>query len=267
VLGGLFVAATSAWTGVNLVDLMAHTRTTTPISFPAGIRHVEVHQNGGSLQVTATDANTESDTISGERRVDRGLRPAHWSEEVRGDTLVLRGSCPSFISTRCGVAYRLAVPAGTGVTADSSGGGMTVRGVRGDLQLDSSGGGITLEGTSGAATLDASGGGITLRAVSGPVDAHSSGGGISGTDLRGCCVSASSSGGGVRLSFSAAAQQVTAHSSGGGVTVEVPKDSTSYRVSAKSSGGQPKVEVRTDPDSPNTIDARSSGGGVTVRYP
>jgi hypothetical protein len=71
----------------------------------------------------------------------------------------------------------------------------------------------------------------------------------------------------VRLSFSAAAPQVTAHSSGGGVPVEVPTDSTSYRVSAKSSGGQPKVEVRTDPDSPNTIDARSSGGGVTVRYP
>jgi hypothetical protein len=263
VLGGLFVAATIAWTGINLVDLMAHERTRTPLSFPPGVSHIRVDQDGGSLQVTATDG----DTVTGERRVDRGLRAAHWSEEVQGDTLVLRGRCPSFVNTRCGVASDLAVPAGTSVTADASGGGITVRGVTGELTLDSSGGGITLEGTSGAATLDASGGGIRLAGVSGPVDAMSSGGGVSGADLRGCCVSASSSGGGVRLSFASAPRQVTAHSSGGGVTIEVPKDPTSYQVTARSSSGQPKVGVRTDPDSAHTIDARSTGGGVTVRYP
>jgi hypothetical protein len=243
-LGGIFVVATIAWGCYQLVSLVAHERTTSPVSFPAGVTRLQIDTDAGHIELRGTDAAT----ITGERVVDRGLGEPRFSERVDGDTLVIRADCPWWTNHNCGVAYTLAVPASVAVDASSSGSGIETAGLLGDQTLDSSGGGITVVDPAGALDVDSSGGGITVRGA------------------RSAQVQADSSGGGVRVSFAAPPSSVDVESSGGGVTIELPPGPVAYAVDAESSGGGRRVDVKTDPDSANRIRARSSGGGVTIRY-
>jgi hypothetical protein len=109
-------------------------------------------------------------------------------------------------------------------------------------------------------------GSLSLVALSGTVVAESSAGSIRGTALTSASLTAESSAGSVHLTFVGAPSQVDAESSAGSVTVEVPRDGTTYVVSADSSAGSTKVTVATDPEAQRTIAAHSSAGSVAVRY-
>lgn len=264
VLGGLFTAAVVAYGCFALVELMAHERTRADVSFPAGITEIELDLGAGSVELIGGD--TES--ISGTRIVDRGLRGPSFSEvRVDEDTLRLETDCPNFAALRCGVRYELTVPAGIRINGESSGGGIEVAGTSGLVTVASSGGGITATDTAGELVLRSSGGGITVERSSGRLTLDSSGGGISVLDTQTDYVNASSSGGGVTLSFAEPPGFVNASSSGGGVRVILPRIDEGYAVEADSSGGGVDVEVEVDTRSERTIKVRSSGGGVTVRYP
>jgi hypothetical protein len=243
-LGGLFAVATIAWGCYQLVSLVAHGRTTSPVSFPAGVTRLQIDTDAGHIELRGTDG----DTVTGERVVDRGLGEPRFSERVDGDTLVIRADCPWYANHNCGVEYTLDVPASVAVDASSSGSGIETSGLLGPQTLDSSGGGITVVDPAGALDVDSSGGGITVRGA------------------RSAEVVADSSGGGVRVSFAEPPSAVDVDSSGGGVTVELPPGPVAYAVDAESSGGGRRVDVKTDPDSDSRIRARSSGGGVTIRY-
>jgi hypothetical protein len=242
--GSLFAVATLGWGTITLVDLSAHERHHEQQEFTVPIHTLELDTEKGEVRIVGTDTST----VSVDATVSEGLRSGGHSAHVEGDRLVIRSTCPIMFSTWCGVDYTIKVPADTAIVTHSSGGGVAVSGVTGDMTLTSSGGGLHVTGGGGTLTLD------------------SSGGGVAGEGLTAGVVTASSSGGGVHLSFAAPPHAVKADSSGGGVSIEVPDTPGAYQVHASSSGGGVHTDVRTDPTSPNVIDASSSGGGVSVRY-
>jgi hypothetical protein len=244
--GSFFAVATLGWGTMNVVDITAHERHHEQQAFTEPIRTLDLEAGSGEVRIVGTDAGA----VTVDASVSEGLRAGDHSERVEGDRLVVRSSCPAIFSTWCGVDYTIRVPADTAVVSHTSGGGVEVTGITGDVTLSSSGGGVHVTG----------GGGHTLTL-------DSSGGGVSGDALTADVVTASSSGGGVRLSFAEPPQTVKADSSGGGVNIEVPNIPGAYQVNASSSGGGVHTDIRTDPTSPNVIDASSSGGGVTIHYP
>src|SRR5690606_10982435 len=126
------------------------------------------------------------DDVAVDADVTYGLRDADVDARVEGDSLVVDASCPIVVFGTCDVDFTIAVPPGVAVRARASGGGITVDGVDGPVDVSSSGGGVRLIDTGGA------------------VVARASGGGVRGVDLRSDVVDAESSGGGVRLSFTTA---------------------------------------------------------------
>jgi hypothetical protein len=241
--GSVLTVAVLGFGTLQGVGLLAHQteRMHTVISTP--VRSVTVSADGGVHIVGTSEAVVTIDAT-----ISTGLSSPTHAETINGDRLVVSASCPAVLNTWCGVSYTLRIPKALPVTVHSSGGGIIVTGVDGDLDLSSSGGGIAVDGGRGHERLDSSGGGVNAKATSAAV------------------VNASSSGGGVHLSFAAAPTDVTADSSGGGVRIDLPATTDAYRVEASSSGGSTHTSIRIDPASARIIRAHSSGGGVTVSY-
>ncbi len=188
------------------------------------------------VRVVEVDVDAESvEVVTGPGDVTRLERSIAWSagrptlrQEQVGERLVVGSACPFSFGRGCSGRVRLVVPAGTRVTAHSSGGSVEVTGLDGVLDLSSSAGDV------------------------------------GGTALRAATVVADSSAGDVDLRFSAAPTRVRATSSAGDVAVALPEGPEAYRVDAGSSAGSRDVRVRTDPSSRRTVFAHSSAGDVAV---
>jgi DUF4097 and DUF4098 domain-containing protein YvlB len=147
------------------------------------------------------------------------------------------------------------------VRVRSSGGGLTVRDVTGNVDGDTSGGPIQVQRIAGDARVNTSGGGITIGEVQGSVNADTSGGGIEITTAKGDIV-ARTSGGSVRVT--GAGGRVEAHSSGGAVSVAFAAGNGKGGTISSSGGG---VRAEVDPTVALSIKASSSGGGVKSDIP
>jgi hypothetical protein len=244
--GSLFAVATLGWGTITLVDLSAHERHHEQQEFTAPIRTLDINNDKGHVRIIGTDTST----VTVDASVSEGLRSGSHSEQVEGDRLVIRATCPTMLSTWCGVDYTIRVPAATAVVSHSSDEDVDVTGVTGDLELSSSDGNVRVSG----------GGGHTLTL-------HSSDGNITGAGLTAAVVTASSSDGNVRLSFAQPPQTVKVDTTDGNITVEVPDTPGAYHVEAHSTDGGIHTDVRTDPNGANLIQASSSDGSVTIRYP
>ncbi len=142
-----------------------------------------------------------------------------------------------FSSSGNNVAYEVRVPAQTRVWIDTSGGGITVSGIRGEVKTDTSGGGISVTDVEGDVDADTSGGGITLRDIRGNVRADTSGGGVEATGITGS-VRAESSGGSIELER--VSGDIDADTSGGGISIL----EAGGRVVADTSGGGIEATLR-----------------------
>ncbi len=105
-------------------------------------------------------------------------------------------------------------------TASSSGGRVTASNQHGDIHLSSSGGGVTLDDAWGSVYAHSSGGGVHLNNIHGDADAGSSGGGVGITGEAGS-VRATSSGGPVRINISGLSKELYLQSSGGGIDATI----------------------------------------------
>ena len=141
------------------------------------------------------------------------------------------------------------------VDARTSGGDMSITSVRGRLDLNTSGGDIKIGEADGPASAKTSGGSIEVHRVGGDLFAHTSGGSISIDEASGA-IDASTSGGSIRARF---AQQPRGDSrlatSGGGITVTIAGN-VAVDVDAHTSGG----DVQTD--LPITILGKQSEGDL-----
>ena len=200
----------------------------------------------GTLRVLPARAGE----VTLQRRQSWSFAAPRTSEELQGDTLVLRGNCALAFGPGigCSIDYDLRVPPGTVVRAHSHAGDVEVAGLGAAAQLESAAGDVRLSG------------GV------GDVELRSSAGDVVASEHAGGRAEAETAAGDVRLSFSLAPERVLAESSAGDVVVEVPGDGGSYRVEASSSAGDTDVEVDRDLAAARSIDARSSAGDVRVRY-
>jgi hypothetical protein len=122
------------------------------------------------------------------------------------------------------------------LNGNTSGGGIRVSDTEGEIKIGTSGGGIEVTGGSGSLKGNTSGGHVTVKAFSGPVSVSTSGGGITIENATGK-VEASTSGGGINASLSSPLkEEVKLSTSGGGMTLKVPAE-TAFNLDASTSGG------------------------------
>ena len=229
----------------QIVTLLAHEERTVETSYPAeGIARIDVDNSTGSVRVVAT----EGDTIEVTARISDGLRSTGESQQIVGDTLVLRGTCPNFGSDWCRVSYTISLPSSLDVTVDADDGSVDVIGVTGDVDLDSDHGSIEME------------------SLSGSIRATNDDGSIVGTGLRSQTVRVDTDHGRVALGFVAPPTSVLATSNDGSVEVVVPDDGTAYRLEMDTDDGSQNNELPlVDANADRSIVLRTDHGSVTAR--
>jgi hypothetical protein len=122
------------------------------------------------------------------------------------------------------------------VGGHTSGGSVRVTNSEGDLNVNTSGGGIDVSGGAGTLKGGTSGGSVTVKDFRGAVAVKTSGGGINIENVKGR-IEGSTSGGSITVGFaSKLSDEVKLATSGGGVTVRVPEDSA-FDLDASTSGG------------------------------
>ncbi|WP_344032421.1 DUF4097 family beta strand repeat-containing protein [Streptomyces luteireticuli] len=209
----------------------------------------------GGRTLTVDNDNSQLELVPGS---GKGVRVTRWfdgwsvggstrtSWEMDGGTLRLRQECGG-ISKHCESKHRIVVPAGVTVIVEDRNGGVTSRGIKGDLKFRSRNGTIEVHGADGRLDLSTENGDI--RAVDG-IDSRR--------------VSVRSDSGDVTVAPRRTPDAVRGESVNGNVTVTVP-DGAAYRVDAKSVNGSVKVDAERDDSSAHTVRARSKNGDVRVR--
>jgi hypothetical protein len=148
----------------------------------------------------------------------------------------------------------------------TSGGGIRVADCQGELKIKSSGGGIQVSGGSGTLDGNTSGGSISVKDFRGPARVETGGGGITIENVAGM-VEGSTSGGSISARFSSPlSDQVKLDTSGGGVTVRVPENSA-FDLDAATSGGGVSSELPvtiTGKPSRSRLKGPVNGGGKPV---
>ena len=135
-----------------------------------------------------------------------------------------------FSNSGSSVQYEVRVPTQTRVSVETSGGGINITGIQGEVKADTSGGGIGITNVAGDVFAETSGGGISLENIKGRVLADTSGGGIDAVAIEGP-IRAESSGGSIELER--VTGDIDADTSGGGITIV----EAGGRVKADTSGG------------------------------
>ena len=168
------------------------------------------------------------------------------------------------------VKFEIEVPTATSLDLDTSGGGIIVESIHGQVKLHTSGGSIDVRDVVGDVDGHTSGGGVVVKSIKGRTRVETSGGSIDGSDLDGP-VTADTSGGGITMRHVTGDLKV--HSSGGSIRIDeaaglVDADTSGGGIRAtfargnskggrlESSGGS--IELALDPNADLEIDASAS---------
>jgi len=150
---------------------------------------------------------------------------------------------------------RAEVPTIYNVDLKTSGGGISVDDLEGEVLSRTSGGSLTFGRIEGPVVGETSGGSIKLRECRGEVDIETSGGSILIGDVEGD-VRAVTSGGSINMARTKG--NVTVKTSGGSIEIE----DVLGRLEARTSGGSVHARLSSQPDGDCLL--TTSGGGVTV---
>jgi hypothetical protein len=233
-----------AWGAYNVVTVLAHEERVETSTYPAaGLTSIDVHSAAGSVRIVGS----ERSTIDVRAEISEGLRSTGERQEVVGDQLQLRSSCPSIGSDWCRVDYEIAVPRGLAISIRANTGRVTVTDTTGTVEIDNDDGTVELIGLSGA------------------IRATTDNGGIRASDLTSSTVGVDTDNGSVSLEFAAAPTTVTATTDNGSVEVVVPADGEAYRLVISTDNGGQTAEIPTDPTSPRSITLGTDNGHVTAR--
>jgi hypothetical protein len=154
--------------------------------------------------------------------------------------------------------YTITVPAQFNTQLKTSGGGIDVSDVSGDVKAGTSGGGLKFTRLRGPLDGETSGGGIRVADCEGALKVHTSGGGIDVSRGAGTLNGDTSGGSVVVKDFRGAVQVET---SGGGINIE----NVVGKVSGSTSGGS--ISAVLPSPLPEEVSLSTSGGGVTLRVP
>ena len=164
IFGAVLFVGRLTWGAYEVVSTLSHEERTEIATYPAaGLTTVDVdNDGGGSVRVVATDG----DEVGRRAEISEGLRATGERQEVVGDVLELRASCPNFGSDWCGVSYELQVPRDLALV------------VRGDT------GSVDVTGMTGVVDVNADNGSVELTGLSGTIRASTDNGRVEGFDLR-----------------------------------------------------------------------------------
>jgi DUF4097 and DUF4098 domain-containing protein YvlB len=149
------------------------------------------------------------------------------SHQVSGTDLRLTDSGCASDESRCGVEFKVRVPASTAVSVTTRAGAVDLTDLEGDVTINS--------------------------------DA----GAIEGTGLGGEKVSVTTEAGATSLEFSEPPATVTASTELGAISVKVP-GGTAYAVEASTGAGKSDIRVQQDPASPHKISLKTTVGAIRV---
>ncbi len=128
------------------------------------------------------------------------------------------------------------------IFGNTSGGGISLAGGNGKVEIKTSGGGIDIGSGAGELSAETSGGGIEIEDFVGDVFVRTSGGAIKANRIEGA-IDASTSGGPIVASLrSQPKKDSQLHTSGGGITVEL-EESLALNIEAEASGGHVVTEL------------------------
>jgi Putative adhesin len=153
------------------------------------------------------------------------------------------------------VRYVISLPSEFNVDLKTSGGGISVGDLRGEVRVNTSGGGLRIGKIEGPVTGNTSGGGISLAGCNGKAEIRTSGGGINIGSGAGS-ITADTSGGSIEIGNYIG--DVYIRTSGGGISAESVEGS----IDASTSGGPVSVALKGQPKKDCRLS--SSGGGITV---
>jgi hypothetical protein len=155
------------------------------------------------------------------------------------------------------VEYRVTVPRRFDVDLNTSGGGIKVDNLAGEVRVNTAGGSLDIGRIEGPVNAHTSGGSIAVRGARGRAVLRTSGGSIRLDQVAGD-VDAETSGGSIEVTR--ASGNVRVHTSGGSINVAEPRGG----IDASTSGGS--IAVRVPGDRGFDIDAATSGGGVSTNF-
>lgn len=244
VVAAVFVVAGIGWGTFSVVTVLAHEERVETSSYPAAaLRSIDVSNSSGSVRIIATDG----DTIDVRAEISEGLRATGERQEVIGDVLELRGTCPNVGSDWCRVSYTISVPRSL------------------DVVVDADDGSVEVTGTAGAVDLDTDNGSVEVSGLTGEFRASNDNGRIEASGLRSPIVEADTDNGRVSLQFVAAPTRVVASTDNGSVEVVVPDDGEHYDLDMETGNGSRDQDVLIDSSSSRSIFIRSDNGSVAAR--
>ena len=124
--GSLFSVAAIGFGTMSAVDLLSHERSHMHVEFTQPVTALDVDSGGGTVRIEGTDGAT----VTVDAALSEGLRDGSHSEQVVGDHLVVRASCPGFLSTWCGADYTIKVPRATPIVVHTTDGSITATGLQ-----------------------------------------------------------------------------------------------------------------------------------------
>lgn len=240
---------------------------------PGGRLAVDI--DTGGIEVRGTDGDevaieyVRKVSASSKEKEEAFLKEQEVTVTQEGDVVTLRARRPSgstgsgwfkwgWSGLRTDFRCTVTVPRRFDVDLKTSGGGIDVSSLQGNVRTNTSGGGLQFSEISGPIDGHTSGGGIKLVACEGEVKVHTSGGGIDCRDGKGP-LELNTSGGGITVRLHEG--DVRAHTSGGGITAE----SIQGNVNAGTSGGSIRATLLAQPSGECRLN--TSGGGITVSLP
>lgn len=231
------------------------------------MKNLYVRTSGGGISVTGgagdearvevyVRGNNGGDKLSKEEIEDR-LKEYELSVKKDGETIsciAKRKSESSWNNWKNGLSISFKIYSPEKISTDlvTSGGGISLKNLTGNLAFSTSGGGLKLQNLGGNVKGRTSGGGIDLTNCRDIVDLSTSGGGIRAEDCKGDLKLTTSGGG---LTFKNLDGIIHASTSGGGVRAENIKG----EFITSTSGGSIRLE-----DMMASVKASTSGGGITA---
>jgi DUF4097 and DUF4098 domain-containing protein YvlB len=209
-------------------------------------RPVTFSQDGNSVRITSRAKTKLGNWWKGNQRTEGKYVitvPAPFSAQLKtsGGGVTVNDLTGDVKAETSGGGFRFARLHGM-LDGGTSGGAIRVTDCEGPLKVRTSGGGIEVAGGSGSLDGETSGGPVTVKEFHGPARVESSGGGITLENVTGR-VDGSTSGGSISARFSSPlSEEVKLETSGGGVTLRVP-DNSAFDLDASTSGGSVNSEI------------------------
>lgn len=201
---------------------------------------VTFSQDGNTVTISSRARTKLGGWLHGSQRTEGKYSitvPASFSAQLKtsGGGVAVSNITGEVKAETSGGGFKFARLHGT-LNAETSGGGIRVADCDGTQKVRTSGGSIEVAGGSGSLDGETSGGQVTVKDFQGPIRVESSGGGLTIENVSGK-VDGSTSGGSITARFSSPlSQEVKLETSGGSVTLRVP-ESSAFNLDASTSAG------------------------------